>query len=498
MKKIVASVVVLAVLLVCSPWFLGGIAESRVNHSLDEMMKKAPYIKIAENKWTRGWFHSEHLVTFEFVLPRLNLPRPAAATALADAAPPAAPELPPVAEAPKALPSLPTGPVRFSVRSDVTNGPLLGSSGIGLARMDSHLIIPEVAQKKLDEALGAEPLVQITTRLGFFGGGTTTLAGKARTIALSKFGKPDQKGSIAWDAFNLKIGIGRHADSYDISGRQPRMEVSGDPVEEHFVMTDLTIDGSGKRVTEHLYDGDMMLGIGKMSVTGPRTPFEIEAIKYGVGTHKKGDFMEYALKLGSGAIKAKQLDALGFPVKEVHYDMTVRHLHTATLEKLVGDLQSVYGKNLGTAGANPSEIAAAVMGPLKEHGIELIKHDPELALDRIGIVTADGEGVIKGLIRLVGVTDQDLAAGVFTLVPKIDADLTVEVAEALVAKVPNGNTVVGLGIDQGYLKRENGKLVSHIEFKQGVLKVNGKTPALPGGLPFGRGANPSQSVPPPQ
>jgi hypothetical protein len=47
------------------------------------------------------------------------------------------------------------------------------------------------------------------------------------------------------------------------------------------------------------------------------------------------------------------------------------------------------------------------------------------------------------------------------------------------------------------VKREGGKLTSHIEFKHGGLVVNGKTPALPGGLPFGRGgANPSQSAPP--
>jgi uncharacterized protein YdgA (DUF945 family) len=261
-------------------------------------------------------------------------------------------------------------------------------------------------------------------------------------------------------------------------------------------MNDLTIEGRGKRVTEHLYDGDVTMGIGKVSSNAPRMTFEVNAIQYGVGTHQNGDFMEYALKLGSGAIKAKELDALGFPVKELHYDMTVRHLHTATLEKLVGELQTVSEKNLGAGGANSAEVAAAMIGPLKEHGIELIKHDPELALDRIGIVTAEGEGLIKGVIKLVGVTDQDLTAGVLALVPKIDADLTVELAEALVAKVPNGNTMVGLGIDQGYLKREKGKLVSHIEFKQGALKVNGKVPAMPGGLPFGRGAPPSESVTP--
>jgi uncharacterized protein YdgA (DUF945 family) len=35
-------------------------------------------------------------------------------------------------------------------------------------------------------------------------------------------------------------------------------------------------------------------------------------------------------------------------------------------------------------------------------------------------------------------------------------------------------------VDGGYAKREGDKLVSHIEFKQGQLKINGKAQALPG------------------
>jgi uncharacterized protein YdgA (DUF945 family) len=502
MKKGIAAVVVLALLFVCAPWGMGRIAESRLNKALDKAVKEAPYIRIAERKWTHGWFRSEQTVTFEFVLPKLpGAPKPVAA--FADAAPadavPAAPETPTIPQLPKGIPSLPTGPIRFTVHSDVTHGPVLGSAGIGLARLDTKLVISDAIRKKIEEVVGPGEIVQVSTRMGFFGGGTTTFSGKARTVDLARSGKAGAKGTISWDDFSLVVGIGRNAGSYEMQGRQPRIEVNEGEGGSHFIMTNLTVDGTGSRITKDLYDGGAVFGVGKIGATSTRTPaFEMQAIKYGVNSSKKGDFMDYALEMGSGAIKAQPLEAQGFQIKEVHYDMTVRHLHIDTLQKLMEALKEVSAKTFEGAGGSTAQMQAAIMQPLMEHGIELVKHDPELSLDRIGLVTSDGEGVLKGLIKLEGVTDQDLTAGVMAIIPRINADVTVEIAEALANKIPSAAPMIGMGVAQGFLKRENGKLVSHIEFKHSGLTVNGKLP-LPGGLPFGRGgAAPSQSAPPAQ
>jgi len=475
-----ASVIIVAVLLVCAPLGMGRIAASRIDRGLDKLVKQAPYIKVAERKWTWGWFHSEQQVTFEFDLPRmLHSPKPV--TALADATPPL------------------IAPVRFTVHSNVSHGPVLGSSGLGLAKLDSTLVIGDDIRKKVEGIFGPGDIVQISTRMGFFGGGTTTLSGKGRTVQLSKFGKADTKGTLAWGDFSLVLSLGRNASTYEVRGRQPRLEITDTEGGNHMLLANLAVDGSGSRVTKDLYDGGAVLGIGKVAVTTARTStFEMQSIKYGLNTSKRGDFMNYALQVGTGAIKARELEAKGLVLKEVHYDMTLRHLHIETMQKMMEAMRTVYAKNYGSAGATPAELQAAMLQPLKEHGIELIKHDPELSLDRIGLTTPEGEGIIKGLIKLEGVTDEDLAAGVMAIVPKINADLTIEIAQAMLEKIPSGATAVGMGIDQGYLKRENGKLVSHIEFKHGGLTVNGKAPAM-GGLPFGGGAaNPSPRVPPAQ
>jgi len=84
-------------------------------------------------------------------------------------------------------------------------------------------------------------------------------------------------------------------------------------------------------------------------------------------------------------------------------------------------------------------------------------------------------------VRLKGATIQEFEAVDWTpLTGKIEADLDIEVAQKLLEKIPSGATGAGAAIDMGYAKRDGDKLVSHIEFKQGRLKINGKEQALPG------------------
>src|SRR5687767_4801784 len=69
MKKIVVVVVVLAAILLLAPYGVGKLAEKRMNHGLDKIVEQAPYLVIAERKWTGGWFKSRQEVTFELAGP---------------------------------------------------------------------------------------------------------------------------------------------------------------------------------------------------------------------------------------------------------------------------------------------------------------------------------------------------------------------------------------------------------------------------------------------
>ncbi|HEV7609551.1 MAG TPA: YdgA family protein [Steroidobacteraceae bacterium] len=518
MKKIVTVVVVLVLVLAVAPWGVGKLAEKRIDYGLDKLVEVAPYLKVVERKYTSGWFKSEQLVTFEVFEPWMRALSPKAieeamkkdgATAeksaasdgdsanvakdqdVAVSASPEAspPDAQPSADESAAPPEKPAEPLRFTVRNEILHGPVLGLAGFGIARVDSHLVLSDETRKKIAEIFGPKDPVEVTTRVGFFGGGTTSFKSEGRTI------KPKgEKVEISWDTFKLAIGYSKNADTYDMDGKWPKLEVKNLDDKSHFVMTDMTIDGDFERSRGDLYDGDFTFAIDQMNVVSKDAKeFELKGLHYIVDAETKGDFYGMGAKFGTGEVKVKELTAMGIELKEVHYDFGLRRLHAPTLEKIMADTKELYAKPL----VNVAELDKVIFAPFKDHADELLKYDPEFVIDRIGIVTADGDGFVKGVITLKGATVGDFGAGNMALIPKIHADITIDVSEKMVQKFPNGSTAAGAGVDSGYVKREGDRLICKILFVDGKLTVNGKPQAIPG-LGGPPPQNSSSGGPPPQ
>jgi uncharacterized protein YdgA (DUF945 family) len=181
--------------------------------------------------------------------------------------------------------------------------------------------------------------------------------------------------------------------------------------------------------------------------------------------------------MGTGALKSADMAKLGVEVKEIHYDFSFRKLHAPTMNKVMLGFREMYATSL----QDPSKINELMFKPMKDNAAELLKHDPEFGIDRVGMVTPDGEIVAKGVIKLVGATVDDFTApGGMALIGKLDADITVEAAQKVLEKFPNGATMAGAAVDGGYAKRDGDKLVCHITFKAGELLINGKPQAIPG------------------
>ncbi|MEJ0087139.1 MAG: YdgA family protein [Pseudomonadota bacterium] len=497
MKNYLIAAVVLILLLVAAPWGIGVLAEKRVNGGLDELVETAPYLAIVERKWQRGWFTSEQEVTFEVLGPWLRalnsktvmdelgkaqaqLPPPSPqadeSTPVETPAPGEAAASAPDAAASEAPPAEPAAaeiaPIRFTVRNHILHGPVLWFSGFGIARIDSQLVLPETVRAELQKVFGEKSPLQVSTRVHFFGGGTTTFSGDARKLELAGKGH-----SLSYDAFKVNIGYSAHVDDVEVDGSWPRLEIVDNEKGARILMEGAAITGTSHRVRGDLYDGDFDLSIETSRVTGAdKQVTEVADLHYAVDTTIDDDFMDIALKIGSGAVKAKEIEQLGVSFDEVHYDFTVRRLHVDTLVKMTKAIKASYATPVTTA----AELDAAITQPMKEYGLALLKHDPELVIDRIGVATPDGDGYIKGIIKLKGVNEGDLSAGVMGMLGKLEADIRIEMAQKLVGKLPGGPGAVATALEQGYIKREREQIVSRIEFKQGVLKINGKEQGIPG------------------
>jgi uncharacterized protein YdgA (DUF945 family) len=475
MKKSIIAAVILVACLLLAPFGFGRLAEKRVNSVLDAVVEQVPYLVIAERTWEAGWFRSRQTVKLELV--------PALRTMMGQAAAQAVPG--------QSMPALPTG---FAVHNEVVHGPVLGKAGFGLARVDTTIDLPEEVVAEIRKLFGPKPALELYSTLGFVGGGKTVLTSEGRTI------RPEGKDAeIVYDTFKLVVGLGRNADTYEVEGGLPQLELKGaDGATVR--LAGLTFDGEGERVKGQLYDGDMAIKLRELSASGAAgTETSVADIHYIVDSDTDGDFVTLSAKMGSGAVKSADVEAIGLEISEIHYDFAFRRLHADTVEKIISSMRDIY--TAMPAQANPMatalELQARFFAPLKEHGIELLKHDPEFAFERVGLVTPQGEGVLRGTVKLVGVTADDLtAAGLPSIAGKIEAEITLEVAQALVEKIPNGGMVVGMGIDAGYLVREGDKLVSHIELKGGELKINGKVQELPA-IPGMGGVAPSPPAPGP-
>lgn len=500
MKKLVIVVVVLAAIVLIAPYGIGKVAEKRINTSLDKLLVHAPYFKIAERKWSGGWFKSEQTLTFELnddvseafgkkliegIMKGENAEADAAMDAEGTESAPgeAAPEAPADGEAPvDAAPSEEAAPAdaaaaatpaRFTVKNEILHGPVLGLSGFGLARVDTHLDLPAEARAEIRKVFGEKPAMEVSTRVGFFGGGTTTFKSEGRKIV-------DEKGEVdvSYETFKLAVGVGKNGDTYDVDGGLPSVIAKKKTGETVFILNSLTMEGDGKRVIGDLYDGDFAFRIKEMKVheAGTGEDMAISDVHYVVDTKTKDDFVNMSAQFGTGAIKSKQLAMTGVDLKEVHYNFSLRHLHAPTFEKLVGSWNKMY-----TSPDALADMDKAIFGPMKEHGVELLKHDPEFGIDRVGIVTPDGEIVAKGVIKFVGATPEDFSApSPMALIGKLDADITVTADIKAMNKMPNGAQSVEMAVQTGYAEKKGEQLVCHITFKQGNLLVNGKPQAIPG------------------
>ena len=485
MKKIVVLVIALVLLLGVAPWGIGRMAEQRVNAGLDRFIEQAPYLSIVERQWTSGWFRSEQQVTFEVLGPWLEAMNRAAARddedgevdeeayAQGDEDVEDADAASEDAEADDADDSAaPIQPIRFSIRNEILHGPVLWPASIGLVRINTRLVLSDEVRQKLVDFLGTDEPVRMSTRVGFFGGGNTNFRGEGRTVTVK--GEP---GSFKYEDFELDFGYSKNFDDIQIQGDWPGFEVSGSASGASMQIRGLYVVGESERVLGELYDGNVKFAVKEIRfVDAEESVSTVEDMRYEVGTEVEKGFFDVSARLGTGRIRNPALEQIDLQLDEVHYDFTLRHLHAETLNALAKSFKGLYSRPVTTV----EDVDAAILEPFREHGIALLEHDPALSIDRIGVVTPEGEAYLKGVIRLVGVTEEDLANNPMGMLAKLEADMTIEAPLRLIEKAPNGATTMGVALDQGFARREGEKLVSRIVFKGGELKVNDKPVPLPG------------------
>lgn len=445
MKKLIIAALVLAAILLLAPNALGRFAEGRSNAMLDQMVEQTPYLTIVERSWERGWFRSRQQVTLQSLIPVDGVASP-----------------------------------RFTLHNDVLHGPLLGLSGIGAARVKTRVDLPAELADSLRATFGPEPALDMTTRIGLLGGGSTVLTSRGRTLEPA-----DGEAQVMYETAKLDIDFNRDISRYEIEGRMPRIEVRGRDG-QLMVFDRLTLDVDAERLPQHahIYDSRFELKLRQMEGSGPQGAYTIHDARYAGDMEADDGFIDMSFEVGSAGVSAVQLEATGIAIREVHYDFSLRNLHAPTLDAFYASMQQAYRSMPVTDETDPEATDEALregfLAPMAEHAGALLQHDPQLTFDRVGVSTPEGDARLTGTVRVVGLTEQDFqAAGFAGVISRLQAEFTFVIDQALAEKIPGAAMMVDAGVQAGYLAREEDQLVARIEYRNGTLTVNGQTQAVP-------------------
>jgi len=476
----VSAAAVVVVGYVGASWGLGRAVHSGFDNWEQQLAKQPlPLLKMVERKYTPGVFSSVEEMTFEFNRELFDQLRKSSQPGQQESE-----ELDQEEEDvdDEATPEQ-SAPMRFTVRNDVTHGPLPGFTGIGTGRIDTKLVWSKEVRAKLDEFLPGREPVEISTLIGLLGGLSSHVTSPA-------FEYQDEKSTVGWKGFEGDFSVGRNLGSMNCDATGPGLSAyDADGIGVKLETLKITCDA--KRVFDALYAGTMNIEVAGIEarVKGDPAPMRLQKVSYLSDVRTDGEYVDVAVKAGIGAVNVTQ-----YQFSDVKYHVSLRHLHGPTYAELTRKMQETW---MSSIGGDPTA-SLALAGAFGEYGPKLLEHSPQLLIDHIGFSAPEGEFGIKGTAELVGFKKDDLATAQSRaeLIAKIVANADVWVSEGLLNKdwsAPRQKTAVSneeaasgpskvealrqqvaAFEQQGFITRKDGQVTTHIQFKGGSLTANGK------------------------
>jgi uncharacterized protein YdgA (DUF945 family) len=247
----------------------------------------------------------------------------------------------------------------------------------------------------------------------------------------------------------------------------------------HLEVSALTLDSASRRALGALYSTDLELGVGRVAYHTPGAgAFSVEKVRYVVQSPVVAGYMDIAAQIGTGSLQAAAVQ-----LKEFHFDFTFRHLQVQALAMLNDQMRA----SKQSVGPSPRPDVTELFAALREPVRQLLLAGPELTFDRVALITANGEILLRGRVRVPGLTAADLSADPKALGQKIESSLDLTVDDRALADLPmfagGARQQLPVLARQGYVTQENGRWHATIQFTGGRTTVNGKALAAPSSAP---------------
>jgi uncharacterized protein YdgA (DUF945 family) len=391
----------------------------------------------------------------------------------------------------KALLNNGNSPRQLTIHNEIAHGPLPGFKTVGVAQVESSLLLTDDERKQLKELLGTDKPLAFAVTLGWLGG--THIAITSPVMAVNM---PQDGAKLNWQGMDVGIDYSKNFANMTVKGTAPGIKVT-DKSGMELSFDKLQVTADLKRQFESLYVGDEDFTVASVTVTQPasNSNVTIKDIAYRIKMGAQGDFFSAGAKLGASSVDSTQIK-----VKDVHFDFVMNHLHGPTLNQLfkayqelstqlsnpaatkVVNTESVAAKSLTETDPPARETAETQLAKIKPHLIELLKHDPEMTIEHVGFATDNGALKLTGHAQFEQLVADDFEPELSTdrILKKLAVTADITLPQSLVDHWPVGMTpdaahqLIAQLEKQGLIVRKGDEWQSHLEYMQGALTANGK------------------------
>jgi len=298
-------------------------------------------------------------------------------------------------------------PLAFRWRDVIQHGPLPGLSGVGFARIDSRLELPEAIAAHVQTESGAKLALTAHTRVGFGGELDSHIVAPAAEV---KSGADALKVSGLDARVTGQIPLRAGKVDYKATLAPVNLQVSGAEASSQVTVGRFTLNGqlqfdpqqSGLFMPMHA-DGHVTHMLIRVSgATASGAPGEV-ALGLNDVSFKHAIEREGELWNMRGSTRGA-LDVLGFKVDKLDMAVALRRVHEPSYTKLARELLALSSR----CEAQPSD-PSALLAQLHGDVVTLLSHDLEYAVGPFVIDIGGKRAELSYRLGTLGVAPEDRA-----------------------------------------------------------------------------------------
>jgi uncharacterized protein YdgA (DUF945 family) len=389
---------------------------------------------------------------------------------------------------------------KFTIHNTITHGPFPGLRSVGLARINSTLVLTDEQRKAMVDKIGTDVPLAVAATLGFLGGLHVDIDSPKLTV------KRDGGSVLKWEGLEANLDYSAGAKHFTMSAALPGITVTDKY--ELISIKQMTMNADLTPRLENLYVGNEIFTIGSFSFTkGSAASTTVSDIRYAIDIAENNDYFSVGAKVGAAKLDIAQ-QGTRQSLQDLHFDFGVEHMQGALLSALVKsyqayaialqesasivvvaaenkDLVITKEANVEAAMAKQAKMAEVLAEPTKQlqaDALALLTQSPVFKISHVGYATGAGDLKLTGNAQLHDMTEQDFALGAKPqgFISKLFASGDFSVAQSLIDSWALGMTAQQAKQTfseleaKGFVKRKGDRMESHLEFKEGKLTANGK------------------------